>query len=88
MSSGGLLQVGFISNFQDLATEKHACPGRFFASDEASIILCHVLLKYDIKLKDGNAVPVPFEMGWALFAQPSYQIMVRGREGVDEELLV
>ncbi|KAI0202679.1 cytochrome P450 [Astrocystis sublimbata] len=26
---------------------EHACPGRFFASNEIKIILCHLLLKYD-----------------------------------------
>ncbi|KAM4055522.1 cytochrome p450 [Hirsutella rhossiliensis] len=27
----------------------HACPGRFFASEETKIVLCHILLKYDFK---------------------------------------
>ncbi|KAF4452604.1 putative cytochrome P450 monooxygenase (lovA) [Fusarium austroafricanum] len=31
----------------------HACPGRFFAANELKIALCHMLLKYDWKLKDG-----------------------------------
>ena len=26
---------------------QHACPGRFFASNEIKIALCHLLLKYD-----------------------------------------
>ncbi|KAI0406366.1 cytochrome P450 [Xylaria palmicola] len=26
---------------------EHACPGRFFASNEIKIILCHLLMKYD-----------------------------------------
>ncbi|KAF5623988.1 cytochrome P450 monooxygenase monooxygenase (lovA) [Fusarium tjaetaba] len=30
---------------------RHACPGRFFAVQEIKIILCHMLLKYDWKLK-------------------------------------
>lgn len=28
---------------------KHACPGRFLSCDEAKLILCHILLKYDIR---------------------------------------
>ena len=34
---------------------KHACPGRFFAANEAKLILCHVLLKYDWKVIDPEA---------------------------------
>ena len=33
---------------------KHACPGRFFATDEIKLVLCHVLLQYDIKYGEGN----------------------------------
>ena len=29
---------------------KHACPGRFFASQEIKLLLAHVLLNYDVKL--------------------------------------
>ncbi|KAJ2988218.1 hypothetical protein NUW58_g4093 [Xylaria curta] len=32
----------------------HACPGRFFASNEIKVILCHMLLKYDWKLPAGG----------------------------------
>ncbi|CAP96442.1 Fumitremorgin C monooxygenase [Penicillium chrysogenum] len=33
---------------------KHACPGRFLSCDEAKLILCHILLKYDFKALDGR----------------------------------
>ncbi|KAJ5165582.1 uncharacterized protein N7500_007412 [Penicillium coprophilum] len=33
---------------------KHACPGRFLSCDEAKLILCHILLKYDFKAVDGR----------------------------------
>ncbi|KAH8168305.1 cytochrome p450 domain-containing protein [Sarocladium implicatum] len=32
---------------------KHACPGRFFASNELKVLLSHILIKYDIKLPEG-----------------------------------
>lgn len=35
----------------------HACPGRFFASNEIKVILCHLILNYDIKLQDGEGRP-------------------------------
>ncbi|KAJ7461749.1 cytochrome P450 [Mycena galericulata] len=32
---------------------RHACPGRFFAVNEQKLIMAHVLVTYDFKLKDG-----------------------------------
>jgi cytochrome P450 len=32
----------------------HACPGRFFASNEIKILLAHMLMYYDWKLPDGQ----------------------------------
>lgn len=32
---------------------KHACPGRFFASNELKVLLCHFLMKYEFKLPEG-----------------------------------
>ncbi|KAI8193155.1 Cytochrome P450 monooxygenase easM [Colletotrichum sp. SAR 10_65] len=34
-------------HFLSFGHEKHACPGRFFASNEIKIILCHLIMKYD-----------------------------------------
>ena len=34
---------------------KHACPGRFFASNELKVILANILLRYDIALEDPEA---------------------------------
>ncbi|KAL0949829.1 hypothetical protein HGRIS_009864 [Hohenbuehelia grisea] len=36
---------------------RHACPGRFFASNELKTMLAHVVLNYDVKLKDGILPP-------------------------------
>lgn len=36
---------------------QHACPGRFFASNEIKVALCHLLLKYDFDLLDGEVPP-------------------------------
>lgn len=33
---------------------EHACPGRFFASNEVKIALVHLLMKYDWKLPEGR----------------------------------
>ncbi|KAJ5104702.1 hypothetical protein NUU61_002049 [Penicillium alfredii] len=57
---------------------KHACPGRFFAANEIKIALCHILLKYDLKLPE-NCVPQHRKYGLALQADPEAKIMVRRR---------
>jgi cytochrome P450 len=36
---------------------QHACPGRFFASNEIKVALCHLLLKYDFDLLDDEVPP-------------------------------
>ncbi|KAI1339931.1 cytochrome P450 [Xylariaceae sp. FL0016] len=38
---------------------QHACPGRFFASNEVKIALCHLLLKYDWRFVPGRGRPAP-----------------------------
>lgn len=37
---------------------KHACPGRFFASNEIKLLIAHVLLQYDIKYTENQGPPV------------------------------
>ncbi|PNP80129.1 hypothetical protein FNYG_06497 [Fusarium nygamai] len=32
---------------------RHACPGRFFASNEAKLLLVHLIYRYDWKLEEG-----------------------------------
>lgn len=32
----------------------HACPGRFFAANEMKVALCHLLMKYEFKIIDGE----------------------------------
>ena len=36
---------------------QHACPGRFFASNEIKIALCYFLINYDWRLVPGGAEP-------------------------------
>jgi cytochrome P450 len=36
---------------------KHACPGRFFATNEIKLILSHLLMEYDFKLPEGQSRP-------------------------------
>ncbi|KAL1955895.1 hypothetical protein VTO42DRAFT_7968 [Malbranchea cinnamomea] len=58
---------------------KHACPGRFFAANEVKIALCHILLKYDIRLAEGYT-PVVRKNGLSLLADPLAKIAIRRRQ--------
>lgn len=62
----------------------HACPGRFFAANESKILLIHLLLKYDWKLKDDSGRPKSFEMGSEIVTDPTVELLVRSRDpGLD-----
>ncbi|OJD16455.1 hypothetical protein ACJ73_08884 [Blastomyces percursus] len=58
---------------------KHACPGRFFAANEVKIALCHILLKYDIKLAEGYE-PRILPNGLSLSSDHMARISIRRRE--------
>ena len=57
----------------------HACPGRFFASNEIKIALCHLLLKYDFDLIDGE-VPQSFKFEGNKSISQKSKISMRRRE--------
>lgn len=59
----------------------HACPGRFFAATEVKVALCHILLRYDIKLANTEQ-PQIFELGTSLYTDPLAHIAVRKRQAV------
>lgn len=58
---------------------QHACPGRFFAANESKILLCHLLLKYDIRLTKGSPTD-SMAFGFALIPHPGAQIDIRRRK--------
>jgi cytochrome P450 len=59
---------------------RHACPGRFFAANEIKIVLCHMLLKYDIKLSDNALLATPSTSGIFLDSNPHARLAVRRRQ--------
>jgi cytochrome P450 monooxygenase-1 len=59
---------------------QHACPGRFFASNEIKIILCHILLKYDWRLIKGKPDPKVHVHGWMLVADATSKLEIRRRQ--------
>jgi len=58
----------------------HACPGRFFASNEVKIALCHFILKYDWKLPGDGPRPKPIASGMAYNTDPNTQLLFRRRK--------
>ncbi|EAQ85378.1 hypothetical protein CHGG_09392 [Chaetomium globosum CBS 148.51] len=58
---------------------KHACPGRFFASNEAKVVLVHLLLKYDWRLPEGAPTPRVLHYAFSLRADPTVRLEYRRR---------
>jgi len=58
----------------------HACPGRFFAINEVKIALCHMLLKYDWRLIDGEDQPFDFHRQGITMTNPGLKVECRRRE--------
>ncbi|EPS35038.1 hypothetical protein PDE_10003 [Penicillium oxalicum 114-2] len=55
----------------------HGCPGRFFAAAETKLAMCHILMKYDIKLIDQ---PKVLNVGSLMVANPVAKVAVRRRK--------
>ena len=70
--------VSVTSDHTGFGFGNHACPGRFFAATELKIALCHLLLKYDLKL--GDQKPQAMTYGFGLSSDPFTQISVRRRQ--------
>lgn len=59
---------------------KHACPGRFFAGCEIKLVLALLLLRYDIRLRDGEAArPAPNMFMMTKSPSMTAEIMFRRR---------
>lgn len=58
---------------------KHACPGRFFASNEIKVILAHLLLQYDFKFPDGQGRPVRNFFGLDRGMNPESRVLFKRR---------
>ncbi|PWY73549.1 cytochrome P450 [Aspergillus eucalypticola CBS 122712] len=58
---------------------QHACPGRFFASHQVKILMCHILLRYDFQLPGGEP-PRPYLRGFNFNADPSTEVLIRRRQ--------
>lgn len=59
---------------------KHACPGRFFASNEIKIALVQMLTTYDFRFPPGKGKPKCLENGTSMVPDPRGQIQYRRRQ--------
>ncbi|KAI3323903.1 cytochrome P450 [Xylariaceae sp. AK1471] len=59
---------------------EHACPGRFFASNEIKIIMCHFLMKYDWRFVPDELEPVLREFESTVSVDPKTRIQARRRK--------
>ncbi|KAF6832623.1 cytochrome p450 monooxygenase [Colletotrichum plurivorum] len=57
----------------------HSCPGRFFAGNEAKVMIAHLLLKYDLKFAEGQK-PKLVEFGFMCESDSSVKVSVRRRQ--------
>ncbi|KAH8712206.1 cytochrome P450 monooxygenase [Phaeosphaeriaceae sp. PMI808] len=64
---------------------QHACPGRFFASNELKIALCHLLMKYDWKIAPGTD-PSSIASGVLTVINPKAKILIRRRKAMEIDI--
>ncbi|OQD73658.1 hypothetical protein PENDEC_c014G01357 [Penicillium decumbens] len=67
------------TNHMGFGFGRHGCPGRSYAAAMMKILLCHILLKYDLKLTGGR--PEVAKAGVLLMANHGAVIEVRRRQG-------
>lgn len=59
---------------------KHACPGRFLASNELKIALCHLLLKYDWRFIPGESRRPPLTLEATNCLHRDVKVQIRARD--------
>ncbi|USW59161.1 Putative cytochrome P450 [Septoria linicola] len=65
MREAGDIGTAFVSSSKEhnvFGMGKHICPGRFLAAVEIKLCLVHILLKYDVRLREGYQ-PTPIKNG-------------------------
>ncbi|KAI0108552.1 putative cytochrome P450 [Nemania sp. FL0031] len=59
---------------------RHICPGRFMGSLISKLLIIEILLRYDLKLKDGKARPDNLNFMDMDMPDPQYEILIRNRQ--------
>ncbi|KAH7389952.1 cytochrome P450 [Pyrenochaeta sp. MPI-SDFR-AT-0127] len=66
---------------------KHACPGRFYTSNEMKMILAHVLLRYEWKFPPGQGRPRNFTIDTDMYPDPAARVMLKRTDMVDDSVI-
>lgn len=66
--------------FMGFGHGKHACPGRYLASQELKVALCHLLLKYDLRFLPGEGRRPPLTLEATNLLQRDVQVQIRKRK--------
>jgi len=59
---------------------RHACPGRFFAVTALKTLLAHIILNYDVKMKDDGGVPPRTVFAGHVAPNVTAKVMFRKRQ--------
>jgi len=65
-------------DFYSFGAQRHACPGRFFASQEMKLMIAYVVMNYDIKIDGGR--PKPFQFNGASVPTDEAEMQIRLRQ--------
>ena len=58
---------------------RHACPGRFFASNEIKAIMAHLLLHYDFRFPEGQGRPESLGVETQFLPSQEGRVLMRER---------
>ena len=75
------LYIGPYAAADETEQAEHACPGRFFASNEIKIALCILILEYDFEYVPGDDPPKDINHEIVRLSDPSARMRIRKREG-------
>lgn len=64
----------------------HGCPGRFFAANEIKVALCHLIMKYDLKLPAGVTSAPSLVYGLEVIASPGAEVMLKKRSALEVDI--
>ncbi|KAI4207809.1 MAG: hypothetical protein LQ348_000446 [Seirophora lacunosa] len=74
-------QFAFVGeNSINFGAGTHACPGRYYVSQEIKIMLAHLLLHFDFKWPDGKSRPANMVHDFATPPSPMAELMFRRKE--------
>ncbi|TFK34046.1 cytochrome P450 [Crucibulum laeve] len=82
-SEGDSRKLGMVSaqpEFLAFGYGRHACPGRFFAAVELKLMLAHLVMFYDIKLKNGATRPSDIYIASTRIPNPKGCVLLRQRK--------